>query len=42
MARFAGFAFKAAFLIGFHLAMRVLLERVEDVFVASLAGVGAD
>ena len=42
MARFAGFGLPAALLIGFHDLVRVLLKGVEDIFVASLAGGGAD
>jgi hypothetical protein len=42
VARFAGFAVKAALLIGFYFVVRILLERVEDIFVASLTGIGAD
>jgi hypothetical protein len=34
--------FKSALLVGFHLVVRVLLEGVEDVLVARLAGFGAD
>ena len=42
VAAFAGIVFKAAFLIGFHHVVRVVLEGVEDVLVTHLAGSGAD
>jgi hypothetical protein len=41
VAGFAGSAGKAAVLIGIHLGVRALLERVEDVFVAGAARVGS-
>jgi hypothetical protein len=41
MAALAGFGIPAAFLIGLHHLVRVLLEAVEHVLVAPLAGSGA-
>src|SRR4051794_33246970 len=42
MARFAGLGFEAAFLTDLDGLVGVLLEGVEDVFVASLASCGSD
>src|ERR1017187_8021383 len=42
VAGFAGFGFKAALFVGFHLVVRILLKCVKDVLVARLAGLGAD
>jgi len=42
VATLAGFGIPAAFLIGFHHLVRVLLEGVEDILVTGLAGGGAD
>src|ERR1035441_808671 len=42
MAGFARLAVEAAFLIGFHGVVRILLKRIEDVLVAPLARIGTD
>jgi hypothetical protein len=42
VAGLAGFGIPAAFLIGFHYLVRVLLKGVEDVLVTPLAGSGTD
>ena len=42
MAGFAGIVLQAALLIGLHDLVGILLEGVEDIFVAALAGGGAD
>ena len=42
MAAFACLGLETPFLIGFHHLMRALLEGIEDILVAHLAGSGAD
>ena len=42
VAALAGLGFEAALFIGFHHLVRALLEGVEDILVAHLAGSGAD
>jgi hypothetical protein len=42
VATLTGFGFPAAFLIGLHHLVRVLLESVEDILVTHLTGSGAN
>ena len=42
VAGFAGLGFEATLLVAFHLVVGILLESVEDIFVAHLAGFRPD
>ena len=42
VAGFAGLLGKSAFLVGFHQLVRILLKRIEDVLMTTLAGYSAD